>query len=272
MTDATAPLLVLAAGQRCGSTLVQRLLCSHPRVRIWGEHVGQLRPILLAVERLRVWSDTDGSTGLHELQTRGYQGFLANLTPERADIDAACRAFIETLFANPAREAGRPIWGFKEVRYGLPEALLLRELFREIRVLLLVRDPRDVLRSLEEWETHPGWTRRNTEAALKNWLAVVESFIGYRADPDLREFILTVRYEDLVTDRRRWREAIAEHCALDPALLDEAVFSTHIHAAAPFGQLERKLNDWSTLPSSLRSLLDDQGIQMAASAYGYDLS
>src|SRR5882724_2553786 len=99
MTDDTVPLLVLAAGQRCGSTLVQRLLCSHPRVRIWGEHVGQLRPLLSAGQRLRRWTETNGMAGRNELAASGYQGFIANLTPERRDIDAACVSFIETLFA-----------------------------------------------------------------------------------------------------------------------------------------------------------------------------
>ena len=133
MTDPTcvdtAPLLVLAAGQRCGSTLVQRLLCSHPRVRIWGEHVGQLRQVLTARQRLRLWTETNGMAGRNELAASGYHGFIANLTPERSDIDKACAAFIETLFAARHASEGRPFWGFKEVRYGLPDVLLLRELF-----------------------------------------------------------------------------------------------------------------------------------------------
>lgn len=175
MTDDTAPLLVLGAGQRCGSTLVQRLLCSHPRVRIWGEHVGQLRQLLTAGSRLRLWSETNGLAGRNELATNGYQGFIANLTPERGDIDQACVSFIETLFADPARAAGRPIWGFKEVRYGLPDVLLLRKLFPQLRAVAVVRDPRDVLRSLDEWERGGGWSRVNTEVSLRNWLSVQEA-------------------------------------------------------------------------------------------------
>jgi hypothetical protein len=117
VVDEVAPLVVLAAGQRCGSSLIQRLLSSHPRVRIWGEHVGALRPVLIAAERLRQWTDLNGLTGRRELARSDYQGFLANLTPERDTIDGACRAFVETLFATPALQAGRPTdWGFKEIR------------------------------------------------------------------------------------------------------------------------------------------------------------
>jgi Sulfotransferase family len=271
VTGEATPLLVLAAGQRCGSTLVQRLLCSHPRVMIWGEHAGQLRPILAAVERLRIWADNDATIARDELAASGYQGFIANLTPERSHIDDACRAFIETMFATPAFALGRPIWGFKEVRYGLSDVLVLQELFPRLRVIQIVRDPRDVLRSLEDWEGHPGWTRRNTEAGLEHWLAVARSFIGTDTNPDLRSLILNVRYEDLVIDTRRWSAAIAEHCELDEKSFDHTVFDKRVHTPGSYGRFERKLHEWFELPASLRALMDDEEIQMVASAYGYDL-
>lgn len=272
MTDVATPLLVLAAGQRCGSTLVQRLLCSHPRVMIWGEHVGQLRPILAAAKRLRFWADHDAVLARDEMAAHGYQGFIANLMPERSYIDDACRAFIETLFAKPAFEVARPIWGFKEVRYGLSDALLLQRLFPQLRVIQIVRDPRDVLRSLEEWESHPGWTRRNTEAALRDWLTVARSFIGSGTDPDLRRLILTVRYEDLISDTRRWSTAIADHCKLDEESFDHTVFDKRVHTSGRYANLDRQLHEWSELPATLRALTDDQEIHLVASAYGYDLS
>ena len=272
MTGEPVPLLVLAAGQRCGSTLVQRFLCSHPRVMIWGEHGGQLRPILAAAERLRIWTDQDATYARDELAAWGYQGFIANLTPECPWIDDACRAFVETLFAKPALELGRPIWGFKEVRYTLSHALLLRALYPGLRVIHIVRDPRDVLRSLEDWEHHPNWTRRNTEGALRYWLAVANSFIGGNADPIVRSFVLRVRYEDLIADTRRWSAAIADHCALDAQSLDHRVFDKWVHSPGGYGPLDRNLLDWSALPASLRALADDEELHMVASAYGYDLS
>jgi hypothetical protein len=272
VTDVATPLLVLAAGQRCGSTLVQRLLCSHPRVMIWGEHVGQLRPILAAAERLRFWADHDAVLARGEMAAHGYQGFIANLMPERSYIDDACRAFIETLFAKPAFEVARPIWGFKEVRYGLSDALLLQRLFPQLRVIQIVRDPRDVLRSLEEWESHPEWTRRNTEAALRDWLTVARSFIGSGTDPDLRKLILTVRYEDLICDTRRWSIAIADHCKLDEESFDHTVFDKRVHTSGGYANLDRQLHEWSELPATLRALTDDEEIHLVASAYGYDLA
>ena len=272
LTVETAPLLVLAAGQRCGSTLVQRLLCSHPRVRVWGEHVGQLRQVLTARQRLNLWSEANGMAGRRELESHGYNGFIANLTPERTQIDKACVAFVETLFAAPARDEGRPVWGFKEVRYGLPDVLLLRDLFPRLRVLVVVRDPRDVLRSLDEWETLGGWSRVETEESLRNWHRVAGSFVGSDTDPHLRNFIMRVRYEDLVHFSQAWIPLIADHCGLDAGLFDSAVFDQRVHTAGTRGRTDRRLREWSELPASLRSLIVDEDFRMVASTYGYDLS
>ena len=223
--EQTGPLVVLAAGQRCGSTLIQRLLCSHPSVQIWGEHVGQLRPLLAAAQRLHRWTESSGMAGRNEFSAHGHHGFIANLTPEGRHIDAACVAFVETLLATPAREAGRPIWGFKEIHYGLPDVLALRRLFPGMRVIQLVRDPRDVLSSLDDWERSGGWSRIEN-GAVRTSLARAWRAVSLRsdADPELRGFILPVRYEDLISYHPGWTDAIAEHCRLDAALLDESVF------------------------------------------------
>ena len=89
------PVLIFAAGQRCGSTLVQRLLSSHPDVLIWGEHAGQLRPIIAAVSRMKVWSAEDGMDARADFEGGGYQSFMANLTPEGTWIDEAMRQLKE---------------------------------------------------------------------------------------------------------------------------------------------------------------------------------
>lgn len=271
LPEDVAPLVVLAAGQRCGSTLVQRLLCSHPRVRIWGEHVGALRPLLSVRQRLRLWTDAHGLAGRNELDSSGYQGFIANLTPDRDDVDAACVAFVERLFATPARDTGRPIWGFKEVRYGLGDVLALRQLFPRMRAVLVLRDPRDVLCSLDEWERNGGWGRDDTEAALRNWARVAASFIAVDTDPYLRGFILPVRYEGLVPFKQNWTTAIAHHCGLDPDLLDMSVFDHRVHTAGARGRAQRTLRRFGELPTALQSLVDDDELRTVASAFGYDL-
>jgi hypothetical protein len=267
---AGGPILVLGSGQRCGSTLVQRLLSSHPAAMIWGEHGGQLRELLDLTARMRDWADTHGRRGRDEYATRGYQSFMANLTPPAEQMDKAARRFITATFAEPARALGCHRWGFKEVRYGLAEATGIRALFPATRVVHLVRDPRDVLCSLEVWESSRGpWLRRDTEGAVRAWCRGAGSFLrgpGAAAPP-----VLGLRYEDVVADPGAAARAIAAHCDLEPDLLDLAVFARRIHRDGPDREARREIRAWSALPPSMRALLDAEEIHTVAAAYGYEL-
>ena len=266
----SSPLLILAAGQRCGSTLLQRLLSSHPDVLIWGEHAGQLRPVLDAGDRLRAWSAGDGRHGRIGYAHSGHQSFMANLTPEAEHIDQAVRAFVETLFAEPAREIGRPVWGFKEVRYGLAEAIALRALFPGCRVVHIVRDPRSILRSLDVWERAEGpWRRAATTVAIADWTRVGRSF--WSASEELPCWVLRLRYEDLIAEPAQWCARIGEHCGLEAKLFDPGVFDKRIHGIGPRGMTGRDLRSWDDLPASLRELVDDDEVRLVGRACGYDL-
>ena len=264
----TAPLLILAAGQRCGSTLIQRLLSSHPKVLIWGEHAGQLRELLAVSERLGTWTAGLGELGRLGYARSGYQSFMANMTPEAAHIDDAVRAFLQALFGDPAESVGRPVWGFKEVRYGLAEAAAIQRLFPGCRVVHIVRDPRDILRSLEVWE-RGDWSRSDTEVAVRDWTRVGASF--WSASAEAPPWVLRVRYEDLISDPMGWCARLAEHCGLEPDLLDPAVFDRRIHAVGLGGRVRRTILDCADLPASLRALLDDDEVRAVAAACGYDL-
>ena len=265
-----APLLVLAAGQRCGSTLIQRLLSSHPEVLIWGEHGGQLSQVLAAGDRLREWTSGDGRLARLGYARSRHQSFMANLTPEADHIDQAVRAFLTALFAEPAAGAGRPVWGFKEVRYGLAEAAAVHRLFPGCRVIHIVRDPRDVLRSLDVWERAGGsWGRADTAVAIGDWTRVGASF--WPADGDLPDWVLRLRYEDLIADQAGWTARIGDHCGLDTELFDSAVFDKRIHADGLRGFAHREIRDWAELPEQLRSLLDTEQARLVADAAGYHL-
>lgn len=264
----SAPLLILAAGQRCGSTLIQRLLSSHPEVLIWGEHAGQLREILAVGERLSGWTAEVGEIGRHGFARSGHQSFMANMSPEAAHIDDAVRAFIEVLFARSAADVGRPVWGLKEVRYGLAEAIAVQKLFPDCRVVHIVRNPRDILRSLEVWE-RGDWPRSDTEQAVRDWVRVGASFWTAAAMPP---WVLRVRYEDLVSDPMRWGTRIAEHCGLRVDQLDTSVFDRRIHAVGLGGRTRRNILDWADLPASMRALLENDEVRLVGGACGYDLS
>ncbi|WP_214103796.1 sulfotransferase family protein [Acrocarpospora catenulata] len=268
MTASHVPLLVLSAGQRCGSTLLQRLLTSHPEVLIWGETGGQLGKILEAADQMGAWSENLGGQGRTEFSQRSYQGWMANLLPDREQITEAIHQFVDLLFVEPAVRLGRPIWGLKEVRYTLEDVRRFQMFYPRLAVIMVIRDPRDVLRSLDEWErkTDGRWTRALTEGAVENWARVAEDFL---APPDAGLPILRLRYEDMTADPDGTYEAVARHTGLGVTAFDPNVFATRVHAGEDLAHLPRDLRQWDDLPDDLRSLLDPPHIQSLLHACGY---
>jgi hypothetical protein len=260
------PILVLASGQRCGSTLVQRLLTSHPDILIWGEHGGHLREIMRASRTLRLWDEGLSAPARSAFEQSGHQGWIANLLPDPATVLDAARAYVRTLFAAPAAAQGRARWGFKEVRFGLEEAGAVRELFADTRVIHITRDPRDVLSSLDWWENvNAEWTREFTERAIADWLRVNESFLdGDRA----RSWVESWRYEDIAVDPDGFIAAASRLLEISPGDLDRSVFDRRVHGGGP---QQRRLRSFAELSADLQRMLDDDRLRAVAAAYGYQL-
>ena len=265
--EAGGPIVVLGSGQRCGTTLVQRLLNSHPDVRVWGEHSGILREVLGATTYLSWWNGEFGDPSRDELDKRGHDGWLANLLPDDEVLARAARAYVVSLFAAPAGAEGRSRWGFKEVRYAGDTMSQLHDLLPATRVLHLTRDPREVLRSLDAWEQTGVIERTGVEQALTAWAEVNESFHALRGEPWVR----SVRYEDMVADRDAFTERTAEFFDLDPDGLDRSVFERVVHSAGREGRRERPLREYRELPADLRALVESERLTETAARYGYSI-
>jgi hypothetical protein len=265
----SAPILVLGSGQRCGSTLVQRLLSSHPDLLIWGEHGGVLGTLFQVRRRLSSWESMYGGPARGEFLEDGFQSFMANVTPPPEYADAAAAAFLIAMFAAPARALGRRRWGVKEVRYGRAEAAEFARLFPDTRVLHITRDPRNVVVSLEWWErSEVPWTRRDTRTVVARWKRINGSFA--HAEPQL-DHLLGVRYEDLVADGGGTASRIAGFLGLDLADMDLSVLDRKIHSGQALDGGPRQLTEFTQLAPELRGLLDDPELIGIAEAFGYAL-
>ncbi|HEU4426201.1 MAG TPA: sulfotransferase, partial [Pilimelia sp.] len=252
-------------GHRCGSTLIQRLLSSHPDVMIWGEQEGQLGPLLRLGAHLRECSDGLGKRARDKFAEGGYQTFMANLLPGTGDVDDALRAFVRRLFAEPALARGRQVWGFKEVRYDRSEAEELHRLFPGLAIVFVIRNPRDILRSIDHWQQLGGWDLSAfAEDAISHWRRVADSFLS--ADP-VGLPVLTFRYEDLVIDTATAAARIAAHTGLDLKLFDMDVFERQVPGGPPRNGLVPR--PWHELPAARQALLADDESRRIAAAWGY---
>jgi len=201
--DEEAPIFLLSAGWRSGSTLMQRLLMSDKGVLIWGEpydECGLIQSMAESVKAFRPdWPRADYFyDGTPTSQLSG--NWIANLFPSLEDLHNGHRALFDALFARPARAAGATRWGIKEVRLGTDHCAYLRWLYPKARFLFLYRNPLDAYRSYcgygRNWyDVYPDKPVFTPTVFGTHWRNLIE---GFMRDADKLGAQL-VRYEDLIT-------------------------------------------------------------------------
>jgi len=202
--DREAPIFLLASGWRTGSTLLQRILVTAPGVLVWGEPLGDIALVSRITEMLAHTPSFDrlnmraiqGNPSSRELAT----SWIANLGPPGSDLRSALRALFDRWLGVPALERGFARWGFKEVRLGASEAMVLHWLYPEAKFLLLTRHPYDCYRSLADagWDDlyyrRPDLTVDSAADFARHWNRLAVSWSELPIDfPCYR-----IRYENLV--------------------------------------------------------------------------
>jgi hypothetical protein len=251
------PIFLLGAGWRTGSTLAQRLLCSHPEVVIWGENRGLLAHLdgaLRVIEGLQPLSEAHRQ----KREDEGGRAWIAVLNPDLNDFEAGLRQLLLRYYAEPARRAGHSRWGFKEVRHELEQAQLLRRLFPAARFLLLVRHPEDCLASARgTMKEGRGLLKEvgGPEEFVSHWTRLAASFHAGASQPGN----LLIRYEDMVAEPDRIIARIGEFLDLDASGFDRSVF-------------EHRIGGWRSQPrleAIDRELLRAPALWQTAERFGY---
>ena len=158
-----APIFLLSTGGRAGSTLLQRILVTDSRVLLWGEPLSQMGLISRITEsvsgsvdphHMQQWRNSDKASS-SSLPT----SWINILFPPGDDFRSALRSLFDRWLGEPARELGYTRWGFKEVRLGAAEAILLQWLYPNAKFIILSRHPYDCYRSLVDSNWHVCWDR-----------------------------------------------------------------------------------------------------------------
>ena len=149
-----APIFLLSTGWRVGSTLLQRVLVTDPRLMLWGEPLGEMTLVsrltevisnCISARNLSLWRN-QADPGSPALAT----SWIANLYPSSGDFRSALQSLLNQWLAAPAHQRGFARWGFKEVRLGAPEAYFLHWLYPNAKFLIISRHPCDSYRSLSD--------------------------------------------------------------------------------------------------------------------------
>ena len=203
--DQEQPIFLLSAGWRSGSTLVQRLIMSDPRVLIWGEPFDECGMIQKLAETLTAfrpgWPPEDYFYDFHnvdsaqELSTE----WIANLFPGLGELRRAHRKMFDSLFAETAKHTGASLWGIKEVRMDIEHAFYLRWLYPKAKFVLLYRNPLNAYQSYSRYgrswyDTWPDKPVFTPMAFGRHWQQILQGFIKESE----RLGGLLVCYEELV--------------------------------------------------------------------------
>lgn len=201
--DQEEPVFLLSAGWRSGSTLLQRLIMSDSNVLIWGEPFDECGTIQALANTVRAFRPTwppneyfyDGSNP-EQLSSE----WIANLFPSLDDLRKSHRAFFDTLFSKPAKQAGASSWGLKEVRLDSDHCAYLRWIYPNARFIFLYRNPLNAYASYcrygRSWyDTFPDKPMFTPSDFGRHWKNIMQSFLSEAEHINA----LLVKYEDLVS-------------------------------------------------------------------------
>jgi hypothetical protein len=204
------PVFVLSL-PRSGSTLLQRMLATHPQVATASEP-WVLLPQLYALRERGAVAEYG-----HRTAARAIADFSDSLPGGRAAYLAEVRRSVMALYEQAAGEAA---WFLdKTPRYHLVVDEIM-ELFPDARFVFLWRNPLAVAASMIESFGRGHWNLERYDVDLHGGL---DRLIAAHERGDPRT--VAIRFEDLVADPVAGTRAIFELLELDPALASAASFA-----------------------------------------------
>lgn len=200
---------------RGGTTLLQAMLASHPRLtlppetgffqQVWTRR-SRFEPLTDPSRKAQLWAylrSPECSVSDLELDWKTLEDLSSKQVTDCAEV------FV-LLLAEYARLRGKPRAGEKSPGH-IHEIPLLAKLYPQAKFVCVLRDPRAVVRS--EWET--SWGSRSWGRIVARWNRVVDRHQQLLADPAISPRYLAIRYEDLVLSPTDCLQRVCAHLGED---------------------------------------------------------
>jgi hypothetical protein len=184
--ETSAPIFILSAGWRSGSTFLQRWLMRDNDLLIWGEPYRYSEPIHRLAGQVRAFAQADWPPDFFFADSRDRDSdltneFIANLYPSMEEFLGAQLAYFRGLFIEPCARFEKTRWGVKDISLTVDDACYLKWLFPQARFLFLYRSPYHAYRSYRAWLN---WYRRWPDEPIftafrfgKCWKELVSDFV-----------------------------------------------------------------------------------------------
>lgn len=214
--DELKPILVTSPTIRCGTTLLQRLLCSSSNALIYGEEIAKDLEMQLQIFASRKMIYSHSRARFVGSLDRVMQGDTNDWIPDlMPDIDDYLEALRQGSFAGleccrqQALLNGRTEWGFKYPGWSPQMMQLLVNTLPETRVIYIYRNLPDCVRSAKTWG------EIQDEAGLQQFCA---QWVGHRkfmqqwqpASP-----VLMLSYEALISEPEHTIQQLCRYVAFE---------------------------------------------------------
>ncbi|MDQ0300706.1 Glu-tRNA(Gln) amidotransferase subunit E-like FAD-binding protein [Salibacterium salarium] len=188
-------IIVCSVAHRSGSTLLQRIFNARKQTLIWGQHDRCLKDFLNIYTKIKASQEKfDYQKNKYFLNNEDPNTSIANMTPGHRYLEHALHDSIKGFFENFYEEysESHDMIGFKEVLYGIEEISLFQKAFPDCKVVLLVRHPIDIWKSLSGKE----WNPFTIESFCEVWRNNADDYIKLSKR---NKKVTLVRYEDIVS-------------------------------------------------------------------------
>ncbi|MFC4590515.1 sulfotransferase family protein [Sphaerisporangium corydalis] len=274
------PIFVIGC-PRSGTTLLQLMLHSHPRIAVPPE----TRFLLAAYLRRRAYGDMRDAENRRRLAewiatdraTRFRELGVDRVTYVRRAVEGpgSLGSVLGEAFRAYAERFGKPRWGDKRPAYVKHVGTLLR-LFPDAQFVHLVRDGRDCVASLKEMP----WFRLDVYHAISVWADSVDRGRRYARRLPAGSYH-EMRYEDLTADPEAELTKLCEFIGeeFDPAMCDPRRVAT---VAVPARKVwhgnthkditRARVGSWATRLAPWEIALCEEVLGDRLQARGYELS
>jgi hypothetical protein len=211
-SDDESPIFLLSTGWRAGSTLLQRILLTEPRLLLWGEPLAEMTLVSRLTEMVSYFiSDTNLAEWRKQAPLSSLSlstAWIANLYPTADNFRLGMRSMFDRWLGEPARLHGFERWGLKEVRIGASEAILLHWLYPNAKFLVISRHPYQCYRSLADagWRTiyyrYPDLPIDSAARFAAHWNRIALSWAELPESFPLK----MIRYEEILGGKVNFRE------------------------------------------------------------------
>lgn len=213
---AAAPVIVTSPATRCGTTLVQRLLCASDNAFVYGEEIGNQFRTLASLFAAQIRYGEQNGEAMDDAFYLAMAGGLRDWRPGLGPpAQIVLKAWTETFYQLPmalsafGNTVGRPIWGFKWPGCPASTVRSFLALMPRARVVHVLRNAADALASAKARRFVV--TAEDAARFCAEWARNVDGFDAFADDPRL----LILKYEDLIADRERGLAALTAFTGAD---------------------------------------------------------